>query len=264
MVIDFHTHIFPDFLAPKAIYKLTSNIDNIYPPVHDGTAAGQLKNMGDWGIDTSVVLPIVTKPTQVKTLNEWSAGVCSDRLIGFGGIYPHSDSYKSDIDFVVGLGLRGLKFHAEYQDFLVDDIKMLRIYDYAFSKGLIILHHGGFDPGFLPPFKSSPKQFANILKEMRGGVLIVAHLGGHDQWDDVERYLVGTDIYLDTSMGLEFYPTEQFLSIVKNHGADKILFGSDAPWSNAKTEIEHIRSLPLESQEIDAILGENAKKILKI
>jgi predicted TIM-barrel fold metal-dependent hydrolase len=63
-------------------------------------------------------------------------------------------------------------------------------------------------------------------------------------------------------MGFEFYPKEQFLRIAKNHGADKILFGSDAPWSNAKTEIEHIRSLPLESHEIDAILGNNAKRIL--
>ena len=46
---------------------------------------------------------------------------------------------------------------------------MLKIYDYALSKGLMILFHAGYDPAFPPPYKSSPKQFANIMKQMKGG-----------------------------------------------------------------------------------------------
>jgi len=52
------------------------------------------------------------------------------------------------------------------------------------------------------------------------------------------------------------------LRIVKKHGADKILFGTDAPWSNAVTEIAHLRSLPLPAYDIDAIIGGNAKRLL--
>jgi len=262
MVIDFHTHIFPDKVAQRAISELSITLDGIYYPVSDGTAAGLLEKMDDWKIDVSVVQPVVTKQSQVKKVNEWLASLCSDRLVCFGGIYPHSGDYKADIDLVAGLGLKGLKFHAEYQDFIVDDINMLRIYDYALSKGLIILHHAGFDPSFLPPFKSSPQQFANIVRAMRGGIIIAAHLGGHDQWDDVENYLAGSEIYLDTSMGFEYFPHEQFMSIVKKHGADKILFASDAPWSNAKTEIEILKSLQLPQEATEAILGGNAKRIL--
>jgi predicted TIM-barrel fold metal-dependent hydrolase len=99
---------------------------------------------------------------------------------------------------------------------------------------------------------------------MRGGIIVAAHLGGHDQWDDVEEHLVGTGIYLDTSMGFEFYPTEQFLRIVKNHGADKILFGSDSPWSNAQTEIETLMALPLSGEEKELILSGNARRLLGI
>ena len=264
MVIDIHAHAFPDGLAARAMNELIHTLEGDYLPFSDGTVAGLIEKMDAWGIDVSVIQPVVTKQAQVRGANEWAAAIRSDRLVCFGGIYPHGDSYKEDIDLVVGLGLRGLKFHAEYQDFTLDDPHMLRIYDYALSKGLIILHHAGYDPSFLPPFKTSPRQFRNVIDAMRGGIVIAAHLGGHAQWEDVERYLAGTDIYLDTSMGFEYYPRELFLRIVESHGADKILFGSDAPWSNAKTEIEHLRSLPITENEKKAILGENAKRILAL
>jgi len=262
MIIDFHAHMFPDELAPAAIRALTESIDNLYPPVSDGTKAGLLGNMDKWGIDVSVVLPVVTKQSQLRKANEFMAASNSDRLVCFGGIYPRTDDYKRDIDYVAGLGLKGLKFHAEYQDFILDDEHMLKIYDYALGKGLIILHHVGYDPAFPPPFNSSPRQFARVADKCRGGVIIAAHLGGHAQWDEVEEFLVGTDVYLDTAMGFEYFKHDQFLRIARAHGADKILFGSDAPWSDARTEIGHLKSLPLKEEEKDAILGGNGKRLL--
>jgi uncharacterized protein len=264
MIIDFHTHIFPDKLASKALSALLANTGHIYSPVTDVTKAGLLKNMDEWGIDISVVQPVITKQSQTLNANKWASEICSDRIISFGGIYPYTDDYKRDIDYVVDLGLEGLKFHAEYQNFEIDDKRMLKIYDYALSKGLIILHHAGFDPGYPAPYKSSPRQFAKIADAMRGGVIVAAHLGGHAQWDDVEKYLVGKNIYLDTSMGFEYYPRDQFLRIVNAHGADKILFASDSPWSSAKNEIETIKSLPLTGRQTEMILGLNAKRILGI
>jgi predicted TIM-barrel fold metal-dependent hydrolase len=264
MVVDFHTHVFPDNLAARAMAALSAEVEDIFTPVNDGTLSGLLRDMDNWNIDLSVVQPVVTKQAQTKSVNDWSKTICSDKIISFGGIYPHTDDYKRDIDYVVSLGLKGIKFHAEYQNFVVDDPQMLKIYDYALGKGLIILHHAGADPAFPPPFKSTPQQFAKIVKEMKGGIIVAAHFGGHDQWDDVEKHLAGTDIYLDTSMGFEYFSSEQFLRIVKKHGADKVLFASDYPWSNAKTEIEHLKALPLSSEEKNAILGGNAKRILNI
>ena len=264
MTIDFHTHVFPDSLAARALDTLSSSINNLYRPSHDGTVSGLLRNMDEWGVDISVVQPVITKQPQTRAVNDWAGSIRSDRIIAFGGIYPQTGDYKRDIDYAAASGLKGLKFHAEYQGFTVDDGRMLRIYDYALSKGLILLHHAGFDPAFPPPFRSSPKRFARIVKSMRGGVIIAAHLGGHGQWDDAEEYLAGTDIYLDTSMGFEYFPHDQFLRIVRKHGADKILFASDSPWSSAKSEIEIFKSLPLTEKERSAILGGNAKRILKI
>lgn len=262
MIIDFHTHVFPDKLAPRARQILLQNINYIYEAVHDMTLNGLLQRMDEWGIDVSVTQPVITKASQFKSTNDWAAASASNRIVPFGGIYPHTENYKDDIDYVCSLGLKGLKFHAEYQDFIVDAPEMLRIYDYALSKGLIILHHGGADPAMKPPYKSTPQQFAHIAKEMRGGVFIAAHFGGHAQWDDVERYLVGTGIYLDTSMGFSYYPADQFERIVRAHGADRVLFASDSPWSNAKEEITALKATTLSDTEKALILGENAKRIL--
>ena len=263
MIIDFHAHVFPDELAPKAIHALTDAISEPYPAASDGTVAGLLQNMDSWGIDISVIQPVVTKQSQTQKINEWTAGIASNRLVCFGGICPHTDDFKRDIDFVVSLGLKGLKFHAEYQNFIIDDDYMLKIYDYALCKDLILLHHAGFDPAFQPPFKSSPRRFARIAEAMKGGVIIAAHLGGIFQWDDVENYLAGSAVYLDTSIGFDFFPHDQFCRIVRKHGADKVLFGSDAPWSNAKTEIERLKSMPLPKGDIDSILYGNARRILQ-
>lgn len=264
MIIDFHTHVFPDYLAKRALTTLLSNIDEVFTPVTDGTAAGLLGHMKKSGVDTSVVQPVITKQSQFETLNLWAQSICSAQIIAFGGIYPHTEDFKRDIDFVVGLGLKGLKFHAEYQNFILDEPKMLRIYDYALSRGLILLHHAGYDPGFEGEIKTSPQRFLNVSKAMRGGVIVAAHFGGHGEWDDVERYLVGTDIYLDTSMGFEYFPMEQFLRITQNHGADKILFASDSPWSDAATEIPLLRALSLSAPEKEMILGGNAQRILNL
>ena len=264
MIIDFHTHVFPDALAKRAVRALLTNIDEIFTPVTDATVAGLQNHMGQSGVDISVVQPVITKQSQFHELNVWAQSICTAELISFGGVYPHTDDYRRDINFIVSLGLKGLKFHAEYQDFVIDDPKMLRIYDYALSRGLIILHHAGFDPGFSEPMKSSPLRFRHIADAMKGGVIVAAHFGGHAEWDDVERYIVGTNIYLDTSMGFEFFPQEQFLRIVNAHGADKILFASDSPWSDAKTEIGHLKALPMSDSEKDMILGGNAKRVLNI
>ena len=49
---------------------------------------------------------------------------------------------------------------------------------------------------------------------------------------------------------------------VKIFGAEKILFGTDSPWSSQKESIEFIKNLPLTEVDKNKILGENAAKLL--
>jgi predicted TIM-barrel fold metal-dependent hydrolase len=262
MVVDFHTHVFPDSIAARTVKGLEEAINHVFTAVTDGTVAGLLGHMDRSGVDVSVILPVVTKPSQTRGVNEWSAAAQSDRIVAFGGLYPHGGGYREDIDHAVGLGLRGLKLHAEYQDFVADDIEMLRVYDYALSRGLILVHHAGADPAYRPPYRSSPRQFANIADAMNGGVIVAAHFGGHGQWDDVERLLVGKDIYLDTSMGFDYFSSEQFTRITRAHGAEKVLFATDSPWSDACREKAALQATSLTEREKELILGGNAARLL--
>lgn len=264
MIIDFHTHIFADSIAQRALESLKEGCHGLYEPVHNLTQSGMLARMDEWGIDRAVIQPVITKRKQVKTVNEWAASTASDRIIPFGGIYPNEEDWKEQIDFVASLGLKGLKFHCEYQNFVVDDLRMLRIYDYAFNRNLILLQHAGFDPAFPAPFKSSPERFANIARELKGGIMVAAHFGGQLQWEEVERYLAGTDIYLDTSMGFVYYGSETFMKIYEKHGADRILFATDSPWSDASEELRLFNEIDLPDEDRQKILSGNAERILKL
>ena len=220
--------------------------------------------MDMWGISKAVLLPVITKQSQTETLNLWASQCASDRIIPFGGVYAHTDDYKRDIDYISSLGIVGLKFHPEYQNFYVNDPKMFNIYDYALSKGLILLFHSGFDPAFKAPFHSSAKMYAEIEHVFGGGKVILAHLGAQEQQDEVEKYLCGTNYYFDTSMGFEHYTSDQFERIVKAHGAEKILFASDSPWSVAKDEIAALKKTSLTDMEKEMIFHINAEKLLGI
>ena len=265
MIIDIHTHIFPDELAPRAKKALIENAHGEYIPMHDMTKEALIDCMDRSGVDISVIQPVVTKRHQVETVNEWADRIKDDRIIPFAGMWPHSDDWKEQIDTIAKTGFKGIKFHCEYQDFSVDDPAMLPIYDRAFDRGLILLFHAGYDPISTGPLKSSPRQFANIAKELRGGVIIAAHLGGCRQWDEVaENYAGHDEIYIDTSMGMKYYSHDTFLNIVKAMGVDHILFGSDSPWTDPGEEIRILKTLPLTDDEKDMILCRNARKLLGI
>ena len=53
MLIDFHTHAFPDALASRAMSSLGGRVD--FAPTSDGTVSGLIKSMDEDGVDISVV-----------------------------------------------------------------------------------------------------------------------------------------------------------------------------------------------------------------
>ena len=260
MVIDFHTHIFSDKIAKRAISSVEEK-GNI-PAVLDGTKKQLLLSMEQAGIDKSVVLPIATKPTQTRTINEWAAAEQDDRTIFFGALHPANEDYKTHIRFIKEQGLKGVKLHPDYQDFFVDDEKMMPFYYDILSAGLMILFHAGLDVGYHPPYHCTPQRLRRVLDTMQGGVIIAAHLGGQSMWDEVEKHLVGRNVYFDTSMGLQFYSPEQLERIVSNHNAKMILFGSDSPWDSQAEELQRMRKTSLTSEQLNNILYHNAARLL--
>ncbi len=87
MIIDFHTHVFPDAIAQRTIAHLE---DKGGMKAHiEGTLTGLKCSMKRAGIDYSVVLPVVTKPSQFESVNRYAAEINGkEGIFSFGGIHP--------------------------------------------------------------------------------------------------------------------------------------------------------------------------------
>lgn len=267
MLIDFHSHIFPDRIASGALKSLSDSIVKYqgvrYQHYTDGTLNGILKSMEDNGVDMSVILPIATKPTQTKTINEFAKDIRNEKVVSFGSFHPEQDDWKAVLENLAEEGFKGIKLHPEYQSFFVDSKRSIEILKKAEELGLYTVLHAGFDHGMPPPAHCQPDRLKNVLEYVSGKYIIAAHLGAFVNWDEVEKHLVGTPINFDTAFISKFIDPEQCKRIIRNHGADKILFGSDSPWQEPKTEHEFLLRLGLEKDEEDKIFYKNALKILK-
>ena len=105
MVIDFHTHIFPDAIAKKTIDLLQQRSG--ITPATDGTLNGLLQSMERTGVDLSVILPVVTKPSQFESVNAFAKSVnetYAGKLLSFGGIHPDSADYKKELRTIKEMG----------------------------------------------------------------------------------------------------------------------------------------------------------------
>lgn len=262
MIIDSHTHCFADTIAKKAIPILAKKA-NI--PAHtDGTITDLKRSMEESDVDISVIQPIATKPMQTPIINSWIKTIKDSNIIPFGTIHPEYKDWKEEINNLISFGIKGIKFHPDYQKFYVDDSKLFNIYEEIFKNNLIILFHGGIDIGLPNPCHCTPKRLKNVMSKFEGATIIVAHMGGYECWDDVEKYLIGEEIYLDTSYTSHILSTSFMTKLIKQHGVEKILFGTDSPWGNQKKEVEFINKLSLTEKEKRDILGLNAKKILDL
>lgn len=262
MVIDFHVHCFPSELAKKAVVSL-SECSDIQARV-DGTITDIKRSMKEAGVDKSVVLSIATKPSQTKKINIWSSKIEDDEIVPFGTLHPHNTDWKDELETISAMGLKGIKFHPDYQGFFVDEKEMFSIYEKAFELGLIIVFHAGLDIGLPAPYHCTPDRLAKVVDAFPGGKIVAAHMGGFLFWDEVEKFLVGREIYFDTSYCLDHMKEEQIKRIIDNHGYEKILFATDSPWCDQKEEIEKICLLDLKPEIKNAVLAGNALKLLDI
>ena len=126
MIIDFHTHCFPDELAYKAIPFLAERAGVDY--YLDGTVAALKSSMRKAGIEYSVVAPIATKPAQTPKINEWACEINKDGIIAFGSVHPEYHDWYSELKKLAERRIKGIKLHPDYQEFYIDDKKVYPIY----------------------------------------------------------------------------------------------------------------------------------------
>ena len=285
MIIDFHTHTFPDRIAEHALASLKSKSHTV--PFSDGTAEGLVRRNKEAGIDLAVILPVATDPGQVIKVNDKASelnAVYSAALLSFGCIHPGMEDAATELRRIKELGFKGIKIHPVYQGMDIDAEPYIRILERSADLGLIVVTHGGWDIGYPGAAQCLPDKIRRAVKAADPGgktlKFVAAHMGGWRAWDKVPEELADTGVYLDSSFStVRFYPLEdgyydgkdvtlldqeQFMKLFSAFGAERILFGTDSPWSDAAESIGFIKDLPITEDEKDMILGRNAEKLLDL
>lgn len=260
MIIDFHAHAFPDELAPRAIAKLCA-ISGFVPST-DGTVAGLQSVLKTSGIDAAVLLPVATKASQHQTLNDWARDAMGDNIYAFGSLFPFAEDALAQPELIKTRGLKGIKLHPDYQGFYVDDPALFPLYEAITASQLPLLLHAGFDPISPNLPHATPDRIANVVKNFPNLTLIAAHLGSYHHFESVMDELAGKSIYLEFSQAGTYESTANLQRLVSKHGAEQILFGTDAPWDTPSRVLEALYALKLPSADADLILSGNAKRLL--
>jgi len=254
MIVDCHTHIFADEIAPKAMEALHAAYQAA--PVALPTVAGVLAHMAQSGVDRSVICPVATKPSQVQPINDWLLSLHEPRLVPFGAIHPHCADAGAELDRLERAGVKGLKLQPFFQQFVLDDPRVAALLDLIADRFLLLMHAG--DEIFpLPEIQPTPERLARLLDRFPKLRMIAAHAGGYRLWNEVERDLVGRNLLFDISYTTDKAPVEQLRRIVLAHGTDKILWGSDFPWQSQMMALQGLRALGLSVAQERAILGGN-------
>ena len=266
MVIDSHTHIFPDPVAQKAIPELAALLKA--RPAMDGTVNGLLESMENGDIDISIVLPIVTHPHQFDSilrfavhLNEtYSAG--RRRIHSLASVHPLEPAFAEQLRLIRREGFTGIKIHPPYQGVELNDIRYKRIIEKASELGLSVTTHAGFDVYCPHHNYCSVDMILEVLHDVAPPALVAAHLGNNSYYDEVEKKLCGQNLYFDTAYSILHISETQLAGIIRQHGADKVLFATDVPWADQKASVERLRNLPgLSPEEKERLLFRNAASL---
>lgn len=266
MIIDTHTHIFPEKIAARTLKQL-GDIIHLTPAI-DGTATDLLRSMEKSGINISLVLPVVTKPSQFDSilrfaayLNETFADKKTGRIVSLAGIHPDDPDFKAHLQLIKQEGFSGIKLHPDYQGTTISDLKNKRILYTATELGMTVVTHAGFDPLSPQKVHCTPEMVLEVLDEVAPEKLVLAHLGSNCNYTQAEELLCGRNVYLDTAYSITEIASEDFVRMVRKHGADKVLFASDCPWAHQDHCVSLVKNSTLTDEEKDLIFSENAKKL---
>ncbi len=258
-IIDFHTHAFPDQLAASAIPYLEK--EGGVTAYLNGTTSDLLRSMDRAGIDRSVICSIATRPHQFRSILDWSKSIRSERLIPLPSVHPDATETEEEVRAVAGEGFIGIKLHPYYQNFRLDAKKLFPLYELLIRHNLLVVMHTGFDIAFPRTDLCGPVRILNVIKKFPELKLITTHMGAWDDWDRVEKLLIGRPVYMEISFALDFLEPQRARAMIMNHPADYILFGSDSPWSDQKNTLQLLKQLDLAPPLFERITGRNAQHL---
>ncbi|KAA9166473.1 amidohydrolase family protein [Amycolatopsis acidicola] len=261
MIIDAHCHVWPDEIARKVLAGRPVGLD----PVHDGTLDGLRRTMDAAGIGLAMTLAVANVARTVRRTNEFAGKVDRSRFIPFGTVHPGL-STEENLSSLRDNGIVGVKLHPLFQDLSFADAKVREILTALAEHGFPVIAHVGCGGDHTQNERGASKHLPSLVERIPGLRFIAAHFGGYHDLDAAEEWSVGADVHLETSWppSVGTLPGERLRTIIRRHGADRVVYGSDWPMTDPATEIAAIRNLGLTSEEEAGVLGDNLARLLGI
>lgn len=260
MIIDVHTHVWPDKIAERAMGGRQHGL----APVGDGKVSGLAASMRRSGVDRSVIFGIGERADMVEKANAFVGAQDRDLFIPFGSV--HVDlPVEDNLAALRRHAIAGVKVHPLFQGFALDDPRLWRILDAMGGEWPVIAHvgQGGDDAANA---RCTPAMIAAIAERFPALALIACHFGAYRQLEDAEQLLAGRPLFLDTSWppSLGDLDPARVRALIDRHGAERVIFGSDWPMADPGEELAAIRAIGLDAADEAAVLGGNLARLLDL
>jgi predicted TIM-barrel fold metal-dependent hydrolase len=159
-------------------------------------------------------------------------------------------------------GLRGVKLHPMYQNFCIDDKYMYGFYELMASFGFYVMFHTGYDMAFPGNTQADVERVKKIADWFKDLTIVCTHVGGWKQWDRIDCLSKCENVYTETSLTMSEVSDEEFVRLIGRFDENRVLFGSDSPWTDQKEMLERTLQLPIPDRVKEKMLSGNARALL--
>ena len=279
MIIDFHTHIFPEAIRNNREKYFPS--ESAFKLLYDSSgsklvgAKEIVAAMDEQGVDRSVVFGFPWKASATFQMqNDYVMEVVTrypERLVGLCCFDPFNKEAVPEARRCLESGLSGIGEIAFYQSGIDDTaLDMLTpLMEICLDKDLVFLIHTNEPVGHRYPGKTpnTLKQLYTLVTRFSENKIVLAHWGGGIFFFNLLKKEVKErlkNVYFDTAASPFLYDPEIYRYAAEIAGVDKILFGSDFPLLKPERYFKEFENAGLSKAQIDAISGMNAAKLLNL
>lgn len=217
-----------------------------------------LRRMDANGVTAAVVVPtdhciaVHNRQGNEETLR--AAKSSGGRLISFATVNPwYGDEAVRELRRAFDEGAAGLKLHPVLQGFSPIDEVVFPVVELAIRMERSIYFHTG------TPVHSTPFQMLELALRYPEGCFVMGHAAYSDYWNDLAAAVKGApNLYVETSLHLA-----SFLRVLLEQlGADRLIYGSDAPRTSMDVEIEKITRYVRDDESRRLVFGANLARML--
>lgn len=279
MIIDVHTHIFPEDICSnrQAFFDGEPEFRLLYdsPGSKLVGASDLILSMDENGVEKSVVFGFPWNGfDKVNAHNDYIIEMVRaypDRLIGFCCVNPCHGLAESEVARCIGEGLKGVGELAFYKTRMDEGVTacLSPVMDLCRKSGLPVMIHTNEPIGHAYPGKApmTLSEIYGLATHFPDNKIILAHWGGGLFFYNLLKKQVRNalkNVYVDTAASPFLYRHEIYRVATIAFGAEKILFGSDYPLLKASRYFDEMKNSGISDDDTRLICGENAAKLFNV